>query len=416
MGETEDISTTASASAGPVARFFEHMSEAFTNAINLKFEDAEFHVDGMKGEMAAVSEVDPALSSNFLAVTSGFVTGLKRLSSAKTPEDRRAGLGDLSAAKNGLRNVREHPDFKKNPGLMQMALGLEAQIRGAQIQLARDRADIEEVKRLEAQHVSAMDEMILSTSPEDPLHWFLQGCKSMQAATPRLAASIGAAGQMNLDLAQKYMRDACALFETMESNFRRAGADNLMAQSAIRIGSGFGLIAQALDSYINVLHAAIVGDVGKSNVEALSQAERNSLDGGSEMKAAAAAAPGFFPGSEGILSYAESLATWIRNLRALCERSLSPKAISRSASPRAVIYFLVVFVVLLLALPFSGLVQKVSFMEVGFLLIISAVISLISAFGFESTRLMPWFDVIGRFIPGGRSPEKSKPNSGETAK
>ena len=126
-----------------------------------------------------------------------------------------------------------------------------------------------------------------------------------------------------------------------------------------------------------------------------------------EITKATSAAPGVF-GSIDMQPYANMLAMLIRNLRALAERSLSPKEISRSASPRALIYFLGAFVVLLLALPMSGLVQKIDFTGVIFLLVISAIISLISAFGFESLRFVPWFDTLARFIPGVRKAEKSE--------
>lgn len=407
MSEIENPSGPVTAFDKAAEKFLQHIKAAIDNATNFKFDDAQFDLDQMQSLIGQIPEAERSLGNDFLAYVTAFVMGNRRLHLAESVEDRQAALEHLSTAKSALRRLRSNEAMANSADLVLAALGIEGQILSVQLTLARDRKDTKEVERLSAQSESGLGDMIRSTSPENPVYWFLSGCKSMQEAMPKFAASIGAAGEMNLDLAQQYMRDASASFEIMKSHFSKAGTDVAMAQAATRIGNGFGLIAHSLNSYINVLRAAIIGDVAKTDVEALAAAERNALDGATEIAKATGAAPGFFGGLD-MQPYANQLAKLVRNLRALGERSLSPKEISRSASPRAVIYFLVVFVVLLLALPISGLVQKMNFMEVVFLLVISAIISLISAFGFESIRLMPWFDMLARFTPSGSRAEKSK--------
>ncbi len=407
MSENENNSSVAPDSEKTVEGFYDHFSQAFVSAGDFKFEDAQFHLDRMKTLASHLTEPERPLATDFLTLAGEYIMGNQGLSIAKTSEDRQAALAHLSKAKNTLRNLRASKAFENNAGFMQMALGLDSQVLGVQTQLAQDRGDFDEVARLKAQIESGLDEMIKSTAPEDPVHSFLRGVKSMQEAMPKFAASIQAAGEMNLDLAQQYMRDASKSFATMKSCFTGGGADAVMAQVSSRFGNGFGSIAEALELYVHALRSAIIGDVSKTDVEALAEAERKALDGAMEITKATSAAPGVF-GKVDMQPYAKMLAMLIRNLRALTERSLSPKEISRSASPRALIYFLGAFVVLLLALPMSGLVQKIDFTGVIFLLVISAIISLISAFGFESLRFVPWFDTLARFVPGVRKAEKSE--------
>ena len=411
MSESEDTSPASSDSETTFGKFLGHSEQVYANVLNFKFDDAQFYFDKMKSLIPLIAEPERLLANDFLTLAGEYMMGSQRLFVAKTLEDRQAGLAHLSGAKDTLRNLlANNADLANNPGFIQMGLGLGAQILAVQRKLALDRGDSDEAARLEAQAESGLDEIIKSTGPENPIYWFLRGCKSMQEAMPKFAASIRAAGEMNLDLAQQYMRDASESFSTMKSCFGKGGTDAVMTQGSSRLGNGFGLIAQALDSYVNVLRAAIIGDISKTNVEALAEAERNALDGATEITKAARAAPGFVGGLD-MQPYANALAVWIRNLRALGERSLSPKEISRSASPRAIIYFLGTFVVLVLALPISGLVQKINFAEIGVLLVVSLIISLIGAFGFESTRLMPWFNVLAGFMPGSRSSAKETPKA-----
>jgi hypothetical protein len=390
--------------------FSQCIKSATDNTINFRFEEAQLNLEQMATVIGQMPEEEQAVANDFLSYVRDFVEGNRLLQFASSNDDREAALGHLTHAKQTLRRMRTNKEMAGSAGLIPTVLGIEGQIRGVQMRLARDRGDTKELERLAAQAEAGLNDLIKSIPPEESEHWFLRGCKAMQEALPKFLASVRAAAEMNLDLAEQYLRDASSSFEQMKENFDRAGSEAAMAQSAARCGKGFDLIARSLGSYVNVLRAAIVGDITKSDVDALAEAERNVLDGAVEIAKATAAAPGFFAGLD-MQPYAAQLSTLTRNLRALGQRSLSPKAISRSASPRAVIYFVIVFAVLLFALPASGLVQKINFLDVVFLIVISAVISLISAFGFESIRLIPWFDVLARFSPGGSKAPSPKKNS-----
>ena len=410
MSDTQDSSASGDHLETVVEEFLQRIKSAIDNTTNFKFDEAQFDVEQMATLIEQMPEQERALANDFLSYARDFVEGNRLLQFASSNDDREAALGHLTTVKKTLRRLRTNREMAGSADLMQAALGIEGQILGVQMRLARDRGDTKEVERLTAQAEAGLNDLIKSIPAEQPEHWFLRGCQAMQEALPKFAASIRAAGEMNLDLAEQYMRDASVSFEAMKGNFDRAGSEAAMAQSAARSGKGFELIARSLGSYINVLRAAIVGDVTKSDVDALAEAERNALDGAAEIAKATAAAPGFFGGLD-MQPYAAQLSMLTRNLRALGQRSLSPQAISRSASPRAMIYFLIIFVVLVLALPASGLVQHISTGEIVFLAVISAIISLISAFGFESIRLIPWFDVLARFSPTGSKGRKAQKNT-----
>ncbi len=225
MSENENNSSVAPDSEKTVEGFYDHFSQAFVSAGDFKFEDAQFHLDRMKTLASHLTEPERPLATDFLTLAGEYIMGNQGLSIAKTSEDRQAALAHLSKAKNTLRNLRASKAFENNAGFMQMALGLDSQVLGVQTQLAQDRGDFDEVARLKAQIESGLDEMIKSTAPEDPVHSFLRGVKSMQEAMPKFAASIQAAGEMNLDLAQQYMRDASKSFATMKSNSRASAID-----------------------------------------------------------------------------------------------------------------------------------------------------------------------------------------------
>lgn len=411
MSEEQESQMATADSGTAVDKFIEHMEGAMKNTLNFRFDEAQFHLDQMQTLVHSILEPDKLPADGFIKLVGEFVMGNQQLAVAETEQDRQAALTHLKASKNAARNMRiEHSDLANNPGLFQMALGIDAQVLAIQTRIAQERGDAKEVERLSAQSESVFNEIVESLGPDMPMRYFLEGIKSMKEAVPKFVMGVSAAADMNLDLAQQYLRESSEAFAAMNEHFQKAENEIAMVQSSTRVGDGFRLLARALDFYVSTLRAAIIGDVSKPDVERLAEAERGALDGAALIAKGVSAAPGFFGGMN-LQPYADVLSKLARNLRGLCARSLSPKEISRSASPRALIYFLGTFTVLAVALPLTGLLQKLYFAEVIVLLVISLIISLIAAFGFESIRLIPWFDVFARFVPSSRDSAKEKPSA-----
>jgi uncharacterized membrane protein len=71
-----------------------------------------------------------------------------------------------------------------------------------------------------------------------------------------------------------------------------------------------------------------------------------------------------------------------------------------------VFYFLGTFLILLIALPISGLVTELQSNDMGLLLIVALVVSLIGAFGFEAVRFVPLFKEFTRVLPWARQSQE----------
>lgn len=382
--------------------FFEHYTAAMQSLANLRWEAVGFHLAEMEVTTKSVpTSVKPIVEGLYEAAR-GLALGNEQLAKAKSPQDQETALKYLSAARTALRKLKtEQRELFKNSGFIQFSVALEGQILVVQGQAARARGDVKEVARLEGQQEQVLDDMIQVLELDHPLRHYFEGVKRFREGMPKLLRGMRAAKEMNLDLAQQDLRDSSVSFDAMNDHFSKAKIDSLILKAPRQAAEGFSLLASAQDAYVATLRAAIIGDVSKTDVKALEQAERKFLDGAEMVTKAVQVAPGFFGGLD-LRPVGQAMSQLARNLRTLCERSLSPKEISVATAPKAVFYFLGTFVVLLFALPISGLVEKIGASELGFLLVVSLIVSLVGAFGFEATRFLPFFEVLTRFIPGAR--------------
>jgi hypothetical protein len=401
-----------------IDKFLEHVEGVTNNVANARWEEVEFHLAGM----AAIAETEfpgtkPLIDLLMEPVTE-YALGFRQFVTSETREDKEQALQHLSRAKDALRKARtENQEFFDNSGLGEMARGIEMQIVSVQEQIARGKGDAKEAARLAAQRERLLDETIDALPSGDEKRPFLQAFQRFQKGLPDFTKGVQCLVEMNLDLAQGYLEAASKAFSDMHELFDKTKTDELIFQAGRNAAEGFGMLVSGQEAYVRVLRTAIIGDVNRSDVQALEKAERASLDGGARIAKAVEVMPGAFGGLDIGLSTATQ-AKLIGNLRALCERSLSPKQITANTAPRVVFYFVGTFVVLLVGLPVSGLVVNLKTSDLGLLLIVAVLVSVIGAFGFEVTRLVPLFEVFSRMVPWGGSKEgaaktpESKPAGG----
>lgn len=389
-------------------RFVEHIEAVMQGVQNLKWEEVEFHLGNLETIVGTADASDKPYMDALYEPIRSFVLGFQQWVNAKAPEDQEKALNELTAARDSLRKLRtEQRELTNNPGFIQFGLGIESQILSVQSQIATSRGDANEAARLDQQRNHLFDDMLAGLKPDDPLHHFFVAFKLYQEALPRFSRGMQALLDMNLDLAQEYLNESSQNFSVMRDHLNEAKIDALMFKALKNAMEGFGLLVSGQDVYVRALRNAIIGDVNRVDVIALEKAERSFLDGGDQISAAVQALPSFFNNLD-IKPATRQLSQLTHNFRTLCERSLSPKQIAHTTAPKVIFYFLGTFLILLFGLPVSGLVTGLQSKDIGLLLIVSVLVSVIGAFGFEAVRLVPLFDVFTRMLPGGSRPEKGE--------
>lgn len=393
--------------------FLEHLEGVMTSVINLKWDDVNFHLESID----AIAETAPAEAKEvidaFREPVRGFALGFQELVTGKTADGREKALAYLSSAKNALRKLlTERKEIADNPGFVQFAHSIETQILGVQEKIAREQGDFDRAELLSQQGAQLMAKMKDSLDPNDPMRKYLEAVNLYWSLLPNFSKGMQCLQEMNLDLAQDYLEQSTHGFIQVHDLLTSVQEDALILDAGRNAAEGFGLLVRAQDAYVRTLRTAIIGDVNKSDVDALKQAERNFLDGAERMWKGLSAMPGI--GSDfDIRPAAAVLAKMTQNLRTLCERSLSPKQITVTAAPKVVFYFIGTFIVLLIGLPTSGLVAHLGSTTLIFVLIVSLLVSIIGALGFEAIRLVPLLDALSRWLPWDRKSQKgsSKPQT-----
>jgi hypothetical protein len=394
----------------PLDNFLEHVQDALKSVSTLRWDEVKFHLDSMDASAAAADPSEKPYIEALHEPIRGFALGFQQFTTAKTEADQKKALDYLSGARNALRKVKaEQPKLTDNPGFAQLAFGIEGQILGVQERMARSRGDASEVAILNSQRAQLLRDMIDPLGPDDPLRHFLEASRLLEVALPSFSTGLKYLMEMNLDLAQTYLEESSKSVVEMREHFSKAKGDDLNAvifETGRNTAEGLGLLVSGQDAYVRVLRAAIIGDVNKGDVEALRTAERAFVDGAALLSKSVLMMPGIFGGVDlGPIVLTQAKLT--NNLRTLCERSLSPKVITVTTAPKVVFYFVGTFIVLLIGLPTSGLVARLQTSDLGLLLIVSLFVSVIGAFGFEATRLVPLFNVFPSLLPWGRSKESA---------
>jgi hypothetical protein len=387
-------------------RFFEHIQAVTDGVQNLQWEEVEFHLSNLETIVGTADASEKPYIDALYEPIRNFVLGFQQLVTAKAPEDQEKALNRLTGARSALRKVRtEQRELTDNPGFVQFGMGIESQILSLQSQIATRRGDSNEAARLDQQRNHLLDDMIAGLEPDNPLRHFFVGLKLYQEALLRFNRGMQALLEMNLDLAQQYLEESSQNFSVMRDHLNEAKINALMFKALKNAMEGFGLLVSGQDIYVRALRAAIIGDVNRVDILALEKAERSFLDGGDLISTAVQAVPALFNNLD-IKPTTRQLSQLTHNFRTLCERSLSPKQITRATAPKVIFYFLGTFLVLLFGLPISGLVRGLQSKDIFLLVIVSVLVSVIGAFGFEAVRLVPLFEVFTRMLPGGSRPQK----------
>lgn len=393
--------------------FSEHIEGLMQSVSNLKWDDFRYHFEGMKSiAESADPSAKPYIDALFPPISQAAL-GMQEWLVAKTPEDQGNALVHLNGARDALRRLKaDWRELTNNPGFVQMALGIETQVLQIQLQVAKARGDANQVALLEQQQGQLLEDMIAAYGPDEPMRHILEAVKLLGEAQPKFINGLQAALEMNLDLAHQYLQESTRSFDAMRDHFTKGRTDMLIVQVSRQVAEGFSRIASGQDAYVRTLRAAIVGDVSKGDVSALQQAERDFVDGAELIAKASRVLPSVFGGVEVIKPMGERASQLTRNLRTLCERSLTPKEIVISAAPKFVMYFLGIFLVFLFALRIGGGGAEFSLDNVGLLLLFSLLASLIGTFGLAATRFVPLLNALGRLLgqllgAGGSQPSDS---------
>lgn len=378
--------------------FLEHAQGVTQSLLNLKFKDVRYHLDSIEAIYESADESERQILDLLHIPIKEFALGFQQRSTAKTPEDQEQALAHLTAARDALRKTREdHQKRSKSPDFVQFALGVELTLLTFQAEIAKAQDDKEQEALLKAQCDRLIEDMISPLEPDDPNRLFLEAVKLFQDALPKFGKGMVALQEMNLDLAQQYLQEASESLSEMQDRFSKAEIHELMVKVPRLVLEGFALLIRAHDVYVRTLRKAIVGDVNRSDIEALERAERDFIDGADQVAEGASMMPSLFGGMD-LRPKAKALSQLTRNLRTLAERSLTPTQLTRTGAPMAMIYFIGTFLVLLLGLPISGLVTELDSSDLGLLVIVSLLVSVIGTFGLQATKLVPLFEVIARLF------------------
>jgi hypothetical protein len=377
------------------------IQEIFGNIVNAKWDDVREQIAAMDKLADSVdSSVRPVFDALYIPVKETAL-GFQQYVTAKTEEDTNSALAHLTLAKTALqRNKTENPKLAENDGYKKMVQAVEINLLNVQEQVARAHNDAATLELVKQQRNRLMDEIRDGAAPDDTMRFFYDAMKLYGVALQKFSLGMQHLVEMDLDLAQEYLGEASKSFDSIRELLGQTPADNLFTQAGKNAVEGFGELVTGQEIYVRVMRTAILGDVTRGDVEALEKAERAFGNGITLIKQAAVVFPSAF-GDSNFEAGIKVQSRLVRNLRAMCERSLTPKVITAATTPKVFFYFVGTFLVLLVALPLSGLVAKLQTADLGLMMIVSLVVSLIGAFGFEATRLVPLLDVFSKWLPWG---------------
>ncbi len=374
-----------------------HLDAAVPNIYNLHWDEAYYHLDKMQTLAAKLGGEAGAFFEKLEGMMRLMAQGLKLGVVAKQQSDFANALVPLHQARDILHEIPDiFPEFTKEDGYAQMRTGLEMQIVSLQLRIASQLGDAQQVQTLSAQRDALMNEMLTALGADDPMRFYLQGVQVWNRALPIISDTTNALVRLDLESAKRSFTDANTLLTEADQLFAKTNPDTVLLQGPKNLLHALALVFGARERHVNTLFTAITGDVTKSDIEQLQQADSQLAEGARLLSQPGALAIGMTPDGLADLLRSFTLQREVtRNLRLLCERSLTPKEISRSASPRILIYFIGTFVVILLALRWTALINALDVPAIGFLVLMSFVSSLVGTFGFEALRFLPLFEKSG---------------------
>ena len=377
--------------ADPLDAVYDQLTTQFDaglqNVLNTQWDDAVYHFDKVGGLLPQLPDDQHESFAKLLAVMRKMASGTRQSMEAHDESDLEAALGLLSESRQTLLDLGEsQTDFAKSPNYRQTLNGLDMQIVGITLNLATRSGRIDEAATLAAQRDKLVEEAIQISGDDQSLGYSMRGLKIWMQAIPIIQASSQASVRLNLEDQKRYIQDARQLLKQAEEVLDKVQADDVLFDAPRKFARGTALLLAAQEAYASVLYSAITGDVTRQDIELLRAADKQLLDAGQRMIAASPVLGAALLNTGALKASIDVQREITRNLRILCERSLSPKEISRSASPRLAVYFLGTFLVLLFASKVSGLIAQLDAPALGFLILMSFIASLVGTFGFEALR------------------------------
>lgn len=373
-------------------------SEIITLAMTLFQAAMNLHWEEVSRGLARSAELERLASASedrsirwpltFLLAAGSYAQGQKHYHDGR-PADAAAAL-EL-AHEMARRLVAERPAKMPESGISPFARSVELALLHARSRAAEESGDHGEARRLGAIARRLEREVAGASDAHPGMVAFKTGVDEYHLAINKLVRAMDASARMELDRARLLHDAALEHFERMETSWEGVTDDYVAIESVRVLAGGFRLAASAQAAYNEALVTAIEGDVSQAHVSALRTAEAQFHEAAHVIEGAAGTTQLTADVAQAGPQFRE-MALRTRNLAGLCAASLRPAATARSASPRVVFYFLTTFLVLLFALPLSGTVASVSTVFVFSVILTSLVVALIGAFGFESLRLLPWFD------------------------
>jgi len=375
-----------------------HVKRAEEAALNRQWDDVEYHFNQAEALAADMPEQLKNLSTQMIKILAIIFDVVKQ-----GVEHEDSGEKDLAETTDKLRQakdlLRSLMTNYRQPELvgpmLTMAVVLNSQISNTELAIAKRRGDTRQIALLTAQQQNFYADFVKMLGPEDPLRYLFEALLLMPKVRQPAESGMRAVRELALEDANRYLAEAEPIIGQIEAYLNKAptGFFNVVTKGTVK---AYSLLVNSQREYSHVLHSAIIGNVTQEQVKMLEEGDKQMRESVALLEKYLPTFPRFREEDLlGLKSFFEDQRKMMGNLRRMCERSLTVKEISRAAFPRVIVFFLVTFLILLFALPLSGLISELNFSALAFIIFVAFVASLIASFGFESLRLLPWFEGLG---------------------
>jgi hypothetical protein len=314
----------------------------------------------------------------------------------------------LQEGRDCLQELRSSfPNETANAGFESALAAVELQAIWAARGMARAQGDLRQVQILDAQL-----EALINGMPEGLKSQMLGMLALLRYSKimGRIKEITAALNTMDLATALRIITEVREEGSAALTVIRQSIGTGVVFQKGEQAMSGAYEYIEAMEGYVRALHDAIVGDVTRAHINQLTRAEDLIRSGAKKVGEGMVIYSEFSAqDAEDLQTSSENPITLVRNLRALCEKSLKPKRWIASASFKFVFVFLVtaiVFAFFAATNADAGLSDRIL---AGYVLLVSFVVALIGGFGFEALRFLPIITLLSKWRPAVQRP------SGETA-
>lgn len=377
-----------------ISPYFDYLAKMLQSLQSKNWSDMEFYLNNMKKQVKSVAKKEPVILS-IHNIVNRFALGFQELDKAKTEEENENALKHLSDIRKKLINLSiESPQLYEDNGVAEMILGLEQTILSQQLKSAVLKGDTSKEIRLRQQLLQSQETTSSLLGSDDSGSHLEQASKIFIESYPKSSIGRQALFDMNLDRAERFFEECRRSSKEALVHIEKANNDDLTTKAMKSYFTGLVLWINGDYIYIKVLRSAILGEITKKDINDLEKIEDDYLHAADMLRNASS----IIPGQINLITELEKQSDIVHNFRSLCERSLTPKGIASTATPKIVIYFLGTFLVLLFGLPASGLMNIIKSQELFLIAVVSLFVSVIGAFGVEAVRFVPIFDSFAKMF------------------